>query len=140
MYRLESELDSVERCLEDWSFFAKEYTDESVLKNFGTVKLDGEDVQITNHVMESVVKLVKVARKAIRDNDDRQRDHQAEIRGLRNTIDKYTAWAHMSDERFAEELEQQIAWCAQADSEGETYGSSADTKVLAIARDRLRNR
>lgn len=135
---MDEKLTSVESMLEDWDFFSKPYHDEDVLKSFGTTVIDGEDVQITNHMMKSIVELLEVVR--TREMEWRNTNNRL-VNDVRDEVrkrDHARKHAAMSDARIGDALDEEIKWFeANAGEESLVYGP---TELMGYCRDRLRNR
>lgn len=138
MYQLEDKVRELESMMEEWEFFSKPYTDEAVLKKFGFVKLDDENIQITNSMMETVLEVTKLVGRAIKDRKQASDGLHWDIKILRRDLEKAKEFAAMSDERIADELDKEISWFnANSGQEDLVYGP---VELMGYCRDRLRNR
>ena len=129
--------DEIEGMIETgWDFFSKPYTDEKVLKDFGMVTIDGEDYQITNHMMQSVLELVGACRSAMKQRDTLRSEHSSQIRELERKLEFADWHAGLSDDRIGDQLDKEIEWFHK--HEGEESLIYGPTRLMGYARDRLR--
>lgn len=136
---LERKIDEIEGMIETgWDFFAGPYTDEDVLSKTGKIKINDEEVQITNHMMESVIELIAAAKKAIASSEKEVNELKMDIRDLRRKLEEAENYASMSDPRIAGELDKQITWFEV--NEGQEDLVYGPVKLMKYCRDRLRSR
>lgn len=138
-FYLEEKIREMESILETgWEFFVKPYTDEDVLKQLGKVTIDGEDIQITNHVMETVVQLIATAQKTMKQHEKDINDLRHDLRIARQECTKAREYAAMSDARIADELDKGIEWFnVNSGQEDLVWGP---VELMGYCRDRLRSR
>ena len=135
---LDEKINQLEGMLDLWSMFAKEYDDADVLKKMGTITVDGDEIQITNSMMESIAELIRIHRKQKSWENKRIDDLQHELKQERRERDSAREYAAMSDARIGDALDKEIEWFdANSGQEDLVWGP---VELMGYCRDRLRSR
>lgn len=135
-FKVDTLLDQIEGMMSEWDVYAKTYTDEQCLKEFGKTKLEGEEVQITNHMMETMVKLIKAVRDDQKDQERTVSRFNMEKRRYLNDIEYWKERALMSDRSISDLVQEYIDWADSND--GQESLQWTDVKLLEIVRNRMR--
>lgn len=135
---LDEKIGQLEGMLDLWDMFAKEYDDADVLKKMGTITVDGDEIQITNSMMESIAELICIHRKQKEWENKRINELQWDLKTARRERDKARGYAAMSDSQIGDELNKEITWFdANAGQEDIVWGP---VELMGYCRDRLKSR
>ena len=135
---IDEKITQLEGMLDLWDMFSKPYDDEDVLKKMGTITVDGDEIQITNSMMETIAELIRINRKQRAYENDRIRTLELDLRDARRRLKQAQEYAAMSDARIADALDKEIAWFdANSGQEDLVWGP---VELMGYCRDRLRSR
>ena len=135
---LDEKISQLEGMLDLWSLFATDYDDAELLRKMGTITVDGDEIQITNSMMETIAELIVIHRKQKSWEDKRIKELQWDLKTARSERDKAREYAAMSDARIGDALDKEIEWFdTNSGQEDLVWGP---VELMGYCRDRLRSR
>jgi hypothetical protein len=120
-----------------WDLLGREYTDPKALEQLGTVKIDDEEIQITNDMMRAVVHFIAFLREYDRDISVLDQRRLQDYRESYEREKRMRTFAEMNDKQVARKL---LAHLDYLDEQyPEDRGLVEDGGLVRIAAKRLEN-